>query len=212
MQFCKESPIPTIFICFSNCSCQEKIGLIDWTVSGKVKRINSVVSAGGIYERHEIEFEYDAMGNRIKKTVYHTMGTDGTNPTQDVTYYSVDATGNVMATYNLIMTSSNPAIYDLELNELPIYGSSRLGMKVLTNFKVATNNSSSNPDPILHKRILGKKWYELSNHLGNVLTVITDRKRVVEDGQGAFSHYISDVVHSGDYYLVTAQKRWVNFF
>jgi RHS repeat-associated protein len=31
-------------------------------------------------------------------------------------------------------------------------------------------------------------------------SILTDRKKAVDDGQGAFSHYISDVVHSGDYY------------
>jgi RHS repeat-associated protein len=31
-------------------------------------------------------------------------------------------------------------------------------------------------------------------------SILTDRKIAVDDGQGAFSHYISDVVHSGDYY------------
>ena len=44
--------------------------------------------------------------------------------------------------------------------------------------------------------------YELTNHLGNVLTVVSDRKIAVETtpGSGIVDHFIADIVSSTDYY------------
>ncbi len=66
-----------------------------------------------------------------------------------ITRYVRDASGNVMAIYN-----------DTTVTERPIYGSSRLG---IYKGEVLEGNQT-----------LGRRNYELSNHLGNVLTVITD--------------------------------------
>ena len=71
-------------------------------------------------------------------------------PVTKETHYVRDGSGNVLA------------IYENEvLDELVIYGSSRLG--------------SYNGKTLEGKRTLGNKKYELSNHLGNVLSVISDR-------------------------------------
>ena len=60
------------------------------------------------------------------------------------------------------------AIYrDSALTEQPIYGSSRIGM--YTHGRLPAH------------RNLGKKRYELSNHLGNVLTVVTDNIGMLQD-------------------------------
>jgi YD repeat-containing protein len=81
------------------------------------------------------------------------VSTGGTTTT---THYVRDASGNVMAVYN-----------DTELAEQPIYGSSRLGMY--------TGGAAAG------RRTLGYKKYELSNHLGNVLAVVGDRKYIKEN-------------------------------
>jgi RHS repeat-associated protein len=65
------------------------------------------------------------------------------------TRYLRDVSGNVMAIYK-----------DSVMSEQPIYGSSRLG-------QYAGGRK-------LGARTLGEKKYELSNHLGNVMVVITD--------------------------------------
>jgi RHS repeat-associated protein len=52
---------------------------------------------------------------------------------------------------------------------------------------------------LLRTRILGQKFYEISNHLGNVLEVITDRK-VAHDNTGSIDYYEADVVKYSDYY------------
>ena len=53
------------------------------------------------------------------------------------------------------------------------------------------------PDTPYHTRTLGGKRYELTNHLGNVLAVVSDRKIAVEDqgNPGTVEYYEADVVH-----------------
>ncbi|PUZ21863.1 hypothetical protein DCC81_25085 [Chitinophaga parva] len=46
----------------------------------------------------------------------------------------------------------------------------------------------------------GEKEYELSNHLGNVMSTVSDRKLGVDDGGGNIAYYNVDVVNSDDYY------------
>ncbi|MFH6994548.1 thrombospondin type 3 repeat-containing protein [Flavobacterium sp. FlaQc-48] len=48
--------------------------------------------------------------------------------------------------------------------------------------------------PIIAYRFIGDKQYELSNHLGNVLSVISDRNLYLYD------HYSADVISYSDYY------------
>ncbi|GAA0874342.1 hypothetical protein GCM10009118_07500 [Wandonia haliotis] len=50
------------------------------------------------------------------------------------------------------------------------------------------------------KETRGEKFFELSNHLGNVLSVVSDRKLPVDDGLGAIAYYQPDVVSYSDYY------------
>ena len=63
------------------------------------------------------------------------------------------------------------------------------------------------------ERVLGKKMYELSNHLGNVMEVITDRKVGIDDGtydnngnltsttlDNIVDYYVADIVSFSDYY------------
>jgi RHS repeat-associated protein len=60
------------------------------------------------------------------------------------------------------------AIYENgALKELPIYGSSRLGV-----YKVPATGLETDRD----KLTLGRREYEVSNHLGNVLAVVSDLK------------------------------------
>ncbi|MFA9212445.1 MAG: hypothetical protein ACEQSR_01175 [Candidatus Methylacidiphilales bacterium] len=82
------------------------------------------------------------------------------------------------------------------LNEWHIYGSSRLGIykaEVLVASKTLTQSDAQSatggppiyslveqnppiPDYASYSQVRGAKNYELSNHLGNVLVVVTDKK------------------------------------
>ena len=112
-----------------------------------------------------VSFTYDAAGNRIEKKVVN----QDTALTTVVTRYLRDASGNVMAIYQ-----------DSVMTEQPIYGSSRLGM-----YKGGK---------ITAYRNMGTKRYELTNHLGNVMTVISDNIGMEQDSVWA------SVVTTSDYY------------
>jgi len=42
--------------------------------------------------------------------------------------------------------------------------------------------------------------YEITNHLGNVLSTVTGRKLGIEDGVGLLDYYLPEVVTASDYY------------
>lgn len=59
------------------------------------------------------------------------------------------------------------------------------------------------PEPYFANNEIGDKRYEFSNHLGNVLEVLTDRKLPVEAtgaGVGTIEYFTADVVQYNDYY------------
>ena len=75
-----------------------------------------------------------------------------------------------------------------------MYGSSRLGIDATPHEFIATNYTSF-PEAI---RSLGHKHYEISNHLGNVLSVITDQKLPVVVDSTVVS-YAAVVLSATDY-------------
>jgi RHS repeat-associated protein len=144
---------------------QDKGVKIEWTPYGKVRK----VSKG---DGSSLTFRYDGTGNRMEKKALNGSN-NGT-----VTRYVRDASGNVMATYTSPVTAGAEGATTLA--EQPIYGSSRLGM--YKGGRAAT------------ARKLGTKSFELSNHLGNVLTVITDNIRMQADSAWA------SVASANDFY------------
>ena len=143
-----------------NLTSDKDIETIGWTVYGKVE---SVLKRDGT----EIFYKYDGTGQRIyKKVVSSSVSKE--------THYVRDGSGNVLAIYE-----------NKEINELVIYGSSRLGSY---NAKTETG-----------KRTLGNNKYELSNHLGNVLSVISDNKIGI-GSNGIADYYEPLVISESDYY------------
>jgi hypothetical protein len=90
-----------------------------------------------------------------------------------------------------------------------IYGSSRIGtyqrdvitrtatftgtVAAKTNVNIQTSTLSNAQ---VYSRILGHARYELTNHLGNVLSVVSDRKI----SNTTNTQYIADVMSTTDYY------------
>jgi RHS repeat-associated protein len=99
----------------------EEIGKINWTVYGKVKEI--IRNEGS--DKPNLKFTYDASGNRIAKIVIPDLG----DPLQNTkTWYSRDASGNVMAIYKSeYEANATGYLENIYLEEQPIYGSSRVG-------------------------------------------------------------------------------------
>jgi RHS repeat-associated protein len=158
---------------------------IEWTVYGKIRRI--------IRENGDtISYTYDPAGNRISKRV---KGVE--------TWYVRDASGNVMSVY----VKGDNAINNgaLSQTEIHLYGSSRLGISTrVTNVEDTTAPEPVNLDGvgdganINFKR--GYKFFELGNHLGNVLATVSDRKKAVAPDGNAVEHYEADVASAQDYY------------
>jgi hypothetical protein len=175
----------------------EGIEEIIWRVDSKISEVRFVSSSG----KDNLKFEYDAMGNRVAKYVM-----DGqTLFAKHVTYYVRDASGNVMAVYEHDLET--PESYHLA--ERHIYGSSRVGMITeKVEFEYVYGNLPTEelvPTLAIEETVnfeleysVGKKQYELSNHLGNVLAVISDWKLPVISGSTVVS-YSTVVISSQDY-------------
>jgi RHS repeat-associated protein len=90
----------------------------------------------------------------------------------------------------------------LTWSEAHIYGSDRIGI-LNTNLPIVVNNERVIEEYLLNTEfthiLAGMKKYELTNHLGNVLSVITDR-RLYEKGEDGSEYYVPDVVSATDYY------------
>ncbi len=83
---------------------KEEIEKIEWTLAGNAKKITRT-------NKSNLEFDYDAFGNRVSKTEIPKVGI----PT--ITYYVKNTLGITLATY----------LTDTKLEELNIYGNKRLG-------------------------------------------------------------------------------------
>jgi RHS repeat-associated protein len=135
-------------------------------------KITSIVkgSTGGV------SYKYDAAGHRVSKTV-------GTL----TTYYVRDAQGNPLAVYD------NDNFTKLYWREQHLYGSSRLGMWQ-PNADVTADTAQTAWSWI------GRKEYELNNHLGNVMATITDKRLQHTSNSTSVDYYNADVATAQDYY------------
>lgn len=176
---------------------------IEWTVTGKVKKItyNNSLNPSLDTDVQYALFQYDAMGNRVSKEISHKVIVPPSGGEagyfyyeKTITYYMHDASGNVLATYNSVQDLTET---DIHLNDHQIYGSKRLG----TASRNVDMEQSFIPDNT-YSRTLGEKSYELSNHLGNVLSVVRDRLLVNETspGSGIVDYYDADVASRSEYY------------
>jgi len=153
-----------------------------WWNNGKLKSVSKALG-------DTLNFFYDPSGNRTMKK--HFSNTSGDTLT---TVYIRDAQGNIMATYEWKNNDS------LRLNELDIYGSSRIGMlnedTLLSCLGCIT--ATSGDSATLYT---GKKLYELTNHLGNVLSTISDKKVYVDaDANDTADYSVPEIASQQDYY------------
>jgi hypothetical protein len=92
---------------------------------------------------------------------------------------------------------------DLYLADRNIYGSSRsrVGMEEV-NLKLTDQTVPVTPaGNLLYVNAVGDKHYELANHLGNVLNVVTDRKLPFDSNTNSLvDYFIADVKSYSDYY------------
>jgi RHS repeat-associated protein len=165
----------------------ESITNVVWSVYGKILQITRTATSSNPVT--DIQYTYDASGNRISKRVQKG------NTSVDYTWYVRDAQSNVMAVYTSTGKGTNYASLPLTLIEQHIYGSSRLGI-----VSRSVNMKTAFTPPALLSFIRGFKNYELINHLGNVLVTVSDKKKGHNAGNGIIDFYIADVISADDYY------------
>jgi len=121
-----------------------------------------------------VSYAYDPAGNRVSKTVNGLM-----------TWYVRDAQGNTLGVYDNQNCVAN-------WREQQLYGSSRLGIwKPNRNLYAQADTTAWDS--------VGNKYYELSNHLGNVLAVVSNKKfQVAQDS--LIDRYEAELVSAQDYY------------
>ncbi|MBK7110629.1 MAG: hypothetical protein IPH61_16335 [Bacteroidetes bacterium] len=182
----------------------EEIDTILWTLTGKVDSISRTSAS----TKDELKFLYDPMGNRVAKIV--------TKDNNEVitTWYARDPQGNILAVY----TQSHDTLW---FDEAHIYGSSRLGYwkpdKILYDPVTGCKCDSESLDSIqgIHittNKFRGDNCYEITNHLGNVLAVISDKKIAIDDdSDGLIDYFTADILNIQDYYpfgMLMPSRTW----
>jgi RHS repeat-associated protein len=176
----------------------EKITSIKWNVYGKIEEINREATTE--IPVTNIKYSYDALGNRISQEIT-------TTDNKYYTWYVRDAQGNILSTYTAEGTDDLEDL-NLKLSERFMYGSSRLGTMVVGD------GVNDGPDYMQYYSgnkhyDRGEKQYELTNHLGNVLATISDRKFGIplSDTSSLISYYEPDIVNAQDYYPFGMMSR-----
>ncbi|WP_207516079.1 RHS repeat domain-containing protein [Longitalea luteola] len=169
----------------------EKITGIKWNVYGKIEEINKTATAD--LPATNIKYVYDAAGNRIGEIVT-------TGEYKSYTWYVRDGQGNIMSTYTAQGNQTDLATLTLKQANRVLYGSKRLGIKTDGD---DVDGGPGNMQYYYEQKSFdrGFKEYELTNHLGNVLVTVSDRKFAVTSGSGSLiDHYLPHIVTAQDYY------------
>lgn len=171
---------------------KEGIILIEWNNKNQITRITRADTCN----TPDLEFAYDLQGNRIMKLVKPRHG-NGIEPESFwmYTYYNYDSKGNCLAIHKREYQETSNQSYKetYSHSEQNLFTESRFGLERIDQvqftqtFKATIGNdgrldniskrSSTIPVSISSKSAhRGNKMYETTNHLGNTLAVITDRK------------------------------------
>jgi RHS repeat-associated protein len=145
---------------------QEEIASIEWTVYGKMKKITRT----GASSKADLEFGYDASGNRLWKKVTPK----GSGAVISTYYYLRDAQGNEMCRYVKYTNTTSQLMYVAQ--EHSIYGSSRVGVDNRKDtLYLGAVYTPTWGGVGASRRELGLKSFELTNQLGNVLVTVSDK-------------------------------------
>jgi RHS repeat-associated protein len=106
-------------------------------------------------------------------------------------FFHPTAQGNQISTYDHEVVAETA---QFNLKERNIFGSSRLGSKQ-DSLNILTATLTLN-----YTQALGNKYYEFSNHLGNVLTVFNDLKIPLdENSDNIVDGFLVGITNSSDY-------------
>lgn len=186
---------------------------IDWLVDGKMKRVDKYYDNTFSKIKESIEFEYDGHRKRTLKRVI-----DNVNEEVTIYYYVRGMQGNVLGVLESIadFKSESSGVFDsFGIKEHHILGNGRLGMekRTISSFTIVnddsgklnghSSNNGFNEDELIKRnyyRGIGDRRYELSNHLGNVLSVLSDKKIPTTTDKGSLLYFNADIKSYNDYY------------
>ncbi|MCB9232145.1 MAG: hypothetical protein H6581_10805 [Bacteroidia bacterium] len=205
---------------------KENISNIQWNLSGKVSKITKTAGSLG-----SIEFGYDAMGMRIEKSTqnaglgandpkdytYYVHDAQGT----PIAMYTREVVNGNSTEYRLtelgIFGSKRIGMLreDLLIETMPYGGGGGGGTKApaegSSNDLATSSQQTYKVEPIpgsgplvtslIFDHRIGERMYELSEHRGNVWSVVTDR-RIPKDinANSLADYYLADNISSLDYY------------
>ncbi|MEO3404972.1 RHS repeat-associated core domain-containing protein [Mucilaginibacter sp. CAU 1740] len=160
---------------FDQSNLTTSIGGITWMANGKLQQYKTSTQT--------VKYSYDPLGNRVSKSVTNTSVAPNTTV---ITYYIRDTQGNPLAVYD----NSGGIV---SWREQDLYGLDRMGIwKPDINMGSATATSANDANGFA-----GLRFFELGNHLGNVMSVITDKRIPVNTASQSYS---ADIVSAQDYY------------
>ncbi len=186
---------------------------VHWDSYNKVSRIED--NNGG-----EVRYLYDGTGERVAK-IQPNPTVSGSILTSS---YIRDASGNIISIYQEESTppvsvrasaeAMNGSIVQKEVN---LFGSSRLGTQLVDR---STTDATLSAMEIDGQRAPTSTRYELSNHLGNVLSTISGRKflkgqeaRMAQSSTNTGLYYYQEVISNQDYYPfgdIIHERTWKN--
>jgi RHS repeat-associated protein len=179
----------------------EGVTNIKWSVYGKILEIIHTPNTAD--PATDILYSYDGAGNRISKITSYATGT------KVYTWYVRDAQGNLITVYGASGSGTLSSLVP-GINEWYMYGSSRLGSY---QNGLGMGNGPQNTNAIHNwVNVRGAKQYELTNHLGNLIVNLTDKKFGVTS-DSITKYFKPDVVNAWDYYVFGVgmpQRIWVN--
>jgi hypothetical protein len=173
--------------------------------------------ASGFISNYKTGQPGDFLKNALK-TVTYSVGTgimnqfgmskvEYLNEIKD--FYGTEFYNTLMA--NLLMDFYSLSSY-YRLSEHHIYGSSRIGTREIKQ-KLFTIDSEGEIDERFENSetdlyfYRGFKRYEMVNHLGNVLVVISDKRTAVCDQELSVSYFEAEVLMATDYYSFGWEMR-----
>jgi RHS repeat-associated protein len=145
--------------------------------------------------------------NQLEKSTYYVLDAQGKKAALLKTESLSGKTGSSkeMSVYEHANDDANQVITYAQ-TEKHIYGASRLGINNEKTPMFQSQNKTYSMKLVTHRT--GERVYELSNHLGNVLSVISDKIIPHQNGT-TVDYFLADIRQSTDYspFGVTLQGR-----
>lgn len=148
---------------------------------------------------YTVDFDYLSKTN-LSNLTYDVR--DCSSGTLFMTAISTNALGHKTFTFTVPTNASNKAVLRFNATQTATGLKDFVIGKLLVQGKGIVFDIFKGPEKINYANKVGDKRFELSNHLGNVLNVITDRKLPITDGQPTpkIAYYTADVSSYSDYY------------